>query len=158
MYPPPGFVDQRFAHHVCRLQQFLYGLKQAPCVWFQRFVGYALWVGFSSSRCDSLLFIYRHGSEVAYLFIYVDDIVLKASSTTLLRPIISFLHQKFSMTNLGALHYCLGISVTRDSTGMFLSKRKYAIELLKQAHMVSCNPTRTPVNTQSKLVPMGILF
>nr|GEY21183.1 NUDIX hydrolase 25 [Tanacetum cinerariifolium] len=34
-------------------------LKQAPRAWFQRFVGYALRVGFSFSRCDSSLFIYR---------------------------------------------------------------------------------------------------
>nr|GEV12547.1 ribonuclease H-like domain-containing protein [Tanacetum cinerariifolium] len=30
MYHPPGFVDPRFPHHVCRLQRSLYGLKQAP--------------------------------------------------------------------------------------------------------------------------------
>ncbi|GJX72356.1 ribonuclease H-like domain-containing protein [Tanacetum coccineum] len=31
-----------------------------------------------------------------------------------------------------------GISVTRDSTGMFLSQKKYAMELLDRAHMASC--------------------
>ncbi|GJX22303.1 ribonuclease H-like domain-containing protein [Tanacetum coccineum] len=85
MYQPPGFVDSRFPHHVCRLQRSLYGLKQAPRAWFQRFAGYALRVGFTSSRCDSSLFIYQHGTEVAYLLIYVDDIVLTASSTALLQ-------------------------------------------------------------------------
>nr|GFB23707.1 ribonuclease H-like domain-containing protein [Tanacetum cinerariifolium] len=44
-----------------------------------------------------------------------------------------------------------GISVTRDSTGMFLSQRKYATEILEQAHMVGCNSSRTPVVTESKL-------
>nr|GEX76307.1 ribonuclease H-like domain-containing protein [Tanacetum cinerariifolium] len=41
-------------------EQSLYGLKQAPRAWFQRFAGYALRVGFTSSRCDSSLFIYQH--------------------------------------------------------------------------------------------------
>nr|GEX10514.1 hypothetical protein [Tanacetum cinerariifolium] len=82
--------------------------------------GYAYKVGFSSSRCDSSLFIYQHGSEVAYLLIYVDDIVLTASSTDLLQR-------------------------------MFLSQKKYAFELLDRAHMANCNPTRTPVDTESKL-------
>ncbi|GJV39083.1 ribonuclease H-like domain-containing protein [Tanacetum coccineum] len=151
MYQPPGFVDARFPHHVCRLHRSLYGLKQAPRAWFQRFAGYANRVGFSSSRCDSSLFIYQHGSEVAYLLIYVDDIVLTASSTDLLQRIISSLHKEFDMTDLGALNYFLGISVTRDSTGMFLSQKKYALELLDRAHMANCNPTRTPVDTESKL-------
>ncbi|GKA82656.1 ribonuclease H-like domain-containing protein [Tanacetum coccineum] len=59
--------------------------------------------------------------------------------------IISSLYKEFDMTNLGALNYFLGISVTHDSTGMFLSQKKYAMELLDRAHMDSCNPTRTPV-------------
>nr|GEZ17703.1 ribonuclease H-like domain-containing protein [Tanacetum cinerariifolium] len=29
--------------------------------------------------------------------------------------------------------------------------RKYAIEILEHAHMVGCNPSRTPVDTESKL-------
>ncbi|GKC73130.1 ribonuclease H-like domain-containing protein [Tanacetum coccineum] len=44
--------------------------------------------------------------------------------------IISSLRQEFSMTDLGALNYFLGISVRRDSSGMFLSQRKYAGEIL----------------------------
>ncbi|GKA41846.1 ribonuclease H-like domain-containing protein [Tanacetum coccineum] len=91
-------------------------------------------------------------SKVAYLLIYVDDIVLTASSMDLLRRIISSLHKEFDMTDLGALNYFLGISVTRDSIGMLLSQNKYALELLKRAHMANCNPTRTPVDTESKLV------
>ncbi|GJT44309.1 ribonuclease H-like domain-containing protein [Tanacetum coccineum] len=34
---------------------------------------------------------------------------------------------------------------------MFLSKRKYVVEILEQAHMTNCNPIRTPVDTESKL-------
>ncbi|GJR96462.1 ribonuclease H-like domain-containing protein [Tanacetum coccineum] len=102
------------------------------------------------SLCSSL-FVYQHGSEVAYLLIYVDDIALTTSSTNLLQRIISSLHKEFDMTDLGALNYFLGISVTRDSTGMFLSQKKYALELLDRAHMANCNPTRTPVDTESKL-------
>ncbi|GJR23988.1 ribonuclease H-like domain-containing protein [Tanacetum coccineum] len=151
MYQPPGFVDSRFPHHVCRLQRSLYGLKQAPRAWFQCFAGYALRVGFTLSRCDSSLFISQHGTEVAYLLMYVDDIVLTASSTALLQRIISSLHKEFDMTDLGALNYLLGISVTRDARGMFLSQKKYAMELLERAHILNCNSTRTTVDTESKL-------
>ncbi|GKD01169.1 ribonuclease H-like domain-containing protein, partial [Tanacetum coccineum] len=56
-----------------------------------------------------------HGTEVAYLLVYVDDIVLTASSTALLQHIIYSLHKEFDMKILGALHYFLGISVTQDA-------------------------------------------
>ncbi|GKA92548.1 ribonuclease H-like domain-containing protein [Tanacetum coccineum] len=102
----------------------LYGLKQAPRAWFHRFAAYATRVGFSHSRCDSSLFIYRCDRE-------------------------------FDMTDLGALNHFLGISVTRDTIGMFLSQKRYVMELLERAHMFNLNPTRTPVDTESKLGPEG---
>ncbi|GJR33244.1 ribonuclease H-like domain-containing protein [Tanacetum coccineum] len=95
------------------------------------------------------------GTYTAYLLLYVDDIVLTASSDTLLQRIIDSLHQEFSMTDLGSLNYFLGISVTRDSSGMFLSQKKYAVEILKRAHMVNCNPSWTPIDTKSKLGSSG---
>ncbi|GJS28609.1 ribonuclease H-like domain-containing protein [Tanacetum coccineum] len=63
---------------------------------------------------------------------------------------------QFDMTDLGALNYFLGISAVRHSTGLFLSQRKYAIQLLERAYMVNCNPSRTPVDTESKLGPDGV--
>ncbi|GJW13037.1 ribonuclease H-like domain-containing protein [Tanacetum coccineum] len=60
------------------------------------------------------------------------------------------------MTDLGALNYFLGISADRNSTGLFLSQKKYALLLLKHAHMVHCNPSRTPVDIESKLGLDGV--
>ncbi|GKC85676.1 ribonuclease H-like domain-containing protein [Tanacetum coccineum] len=151
MHQPPGFRDSTYPDHVCLLQRSLYGLKQAPKAWFHQFASYITRIGFYSSRCDSSLFIYRHGMDTAYLLLYVDDIMLTASSQPLLQQIITSLHQEFSMTDLGSLNYFLGIFVTRDFSGMFLSQKKYAVEILEMAHMVSCNPSRTPVDTKSKL-------
>nr|GEY42758.1 ribonuclease H-like domain-containing protein [Tanacetum cinerariifolium] len=151
MHQPPGFQDLEHLNYVCLLQRSLYGLKQAPRAWFQRFAAYITTVGFTPSRCDSSLFIYKQGDDTMFLLLYVDDIVLTASSDRLLQQIITSLHREFSMTDLGALNYFLGISVTRDSSGMFLSQRKYAMEILERAHMVGCNHSRTPVDTESKL-------
>ncbi|GKA82691.1 ribonuclease H-like domain-containing protein [Tanacetum coccineum] len=93
----------------------------------------------------------RHGTNTAYLLLYVDDIFLTASSEILLQQIIRSLHQEFAMTDLGSLHYILGKSVTRDSSGLFLSQKKYVVEILDRAHMVNCNLSRTPIDTESKL-------
>nr|GEU61779.1 NBS-containing resistance-like protein [Tanacetum cinerariifolium] len=40
--------------------------------------------------------------------------------------------------------------------GLFLSRKKYALQLLERAHMVHCNPSRTPIDTESKLGPGGV--
>ncbi|GKB09205.1 ribonuclease H-like domain-containing protein [Tanacetum coccineum] len=95
------------------------------------------------------------GADTAYLLLYVDDIVLTASSSDLLQQIITSLHAEFSMTDLGSLNYFLGISVTRNASGMFLSQQKYATEVLDRAGMLNCKPCRTPVDTDSKLSADG---
>ncbi|GJY72602.1 ribonuclease H-like domain-containing protein [Tanacetum coccineum] len=81
---PPGFVDPAHPNHVCLLQKSLYGLKQAPHAWFQRFASYATRVGFQYSGIDSSLFVYQQSTDTAYLLLYVDDIILTASSISLL--------------------------------------------------------------------------
>jgi hypothetical protein len=136
----------------------LYGLKQAPRAWFQRFSTFIQTLGFSPSKSDYSLFVYHSNGQVAYLLLYVDDIVLTASSQPFLHHIISLLQNEFSMTDLGSLHHFLGIAVTRDSKGLFLSQRQYSIDLLNKAGMIDCQPSRTPVDTTTKLSVDGEVF
>jgi hypothetical protein len=88
---PTGFVDSAFPSHVYKLNKSLYGLKQAPRAWYSRFAAYLIKLGFVEAKCDTSLFIYRRGSDTVYLLLYVDDIVLTASSATLLRSTITAL-------------------------------------------------------------------
>nr|GEU55517.1 ribonuclease H-like domain-containing protein [Tanacetum cinerariifolium] len=104
-----------------------------------------------SAHPDYVCLLQRQEIDIAYLLLYAEDIVLAASFEILLRQIIRSLHQEFAMTDLGPLNYFLGISVRRDSSGLFLSQKKYAVEILDKAHMVNCNPSRTPIDTESKL-------
>ncbi|GKB22595.1 ribonuclease H-like domain-containing protein [Tanacetum coccineum] len=81
----------------------------------------------------------------------VKNAFLNASCPALPQQIIGTLNNEFDMTDLEALNYFLGISANRTPTGLFLSQKKYALQLLEHAHMVTCNPFRTPIDTESKL-------
>jgi hypothetical protein len=148
---PSGFVDTTHPTHVCRLNKSLYGLKQAPRTWFVRFTSYLHTLGFVSSKSDTSLFILRRGSDIAYLLLYVDDIILTANTHTLLSSIISSLHREFSMSDLGDIHHFLGVNVHRTNQGLFLSQQQYALEILDRAGMLNCHPISTPFDTTSKL-------
>ena len=63
------------------------------------------------AKSDTSLFVYRRGSDIVYLLLYVDDIVLTASSAALLRRIIQALQREFSVKDLGELHHFLGMEV-----------------------------------------------
>ncbi|KAM0014531.1 putative RNA-directed DNA polymerase [Helianthus debilis subsp. tardiflorus] len=165
MHQPPGFADETKPDFVCRLRKSLYGLKKAPRAWYNRFSNFILSHGFRGSLCDTSLFIYRHGEKIAYLLLYVDDIILTASSKELLQSIINLLSKEFAMTDLSALHHFLGITVQRDSNGLFMSQSQYARDILRRANMTDCKPCATPVDTSSKLsasdgepLPDGTLY
>jgi hypothetical protein len=83
--------------------------------------------------------------------LYIDDIVLTASSTRLLDRITASLRSVFAMTDMGSLHYFLGIAVTRDSSGMHLSRAKYARRFRTTTGMTACKSATTPVDMSPKL-------
>ncbi|XP_057426215.1 uncharacterized mitochondrial protein AtMg00810-like [Lotus japonicus] len=151
MHQPLGFRDSRRPDYVCRLKKSLYGLKQAPRAWYQRFADYVSSIGFRHSSSDHSLFIFRRGPDVAYILLYVDDIILVASSHDLRQSFMALLASEFSMKDLGPLSYFLGIAVTRHAGGLFLSQSTYASEIIARAGMASCNPSATPVDTKQKL-------
>ena len=60
---------------------------------------------------------------MAVLLLYVDDIVIIVSSYPLLCNFIQLLKDEFSMSNMGSLHYFLGVQVKKNSNGLFLCQQ-----------------------------------
>jgi hypothetical protein len=151
---PTGFEDSTHPDYVCRLNRSLYGLKQAPRAWYNRFASHLLQLGFIEAKTDTSLFVYHKGADMAYL-LYVDDIVLIASSLPTLRRIINALQQEFPMKDLGRLHHFLDMHVQHSTSGIYLSQNQYMIEILERAGMSDCKPCTTPFDVNPKLPSDG---
>lgn len=151
MSQPPGFVDKSKPDYVCKLKRAIYGLKQAPRAWNARFVKFITNNGFIQSKSDASLFVYRKNGQTAYLILYVDDILVTASSEQLKHTIIDVLKSEFPMKDLGRIHSFLGVSIKYNEKGMFLNQSHYAEEIIKRAGMSNCKPCATPVDMKSKL-------
>jgi hypothetical protein len=149
---PTDFADPAHPDLVCRLKKSLYGLKQPPRAWYSRFASFLLSLGFAAAKSDTSLFVFRRGSDTVYLLLYVDDIILTASSMELLRRTISALQREFTMKDLGPLHHFLGITIERRSDGLLLHQRTYTLDVLKRAVMTDCKPCSTLVDLKVKLV------
>jgi hypothetical protein len=108
-------------------------------------------LGFTEAKSDTSLFVFRRGSDTVYLLLYVDDIILTASSTELLSRTISALQREFAMKDLGPLHHILGITVERRPDKLFLHQRSYTLDILKRAVMTDCKLCSTPVDLKAKL-------
>jgi len=106
---------------------------------------------FNHRKYDHSLFIYHKDSDIAYILMYVDDIILIASSHSLRKSVMSSLSTEFAMKDLGPPSYFLGIAVNRNAADMFLSQQKYAEQILEREEMSNCKPCPTPVDTKPKL-------
>nr|GEV83730.1 hypothetical protein [Tanacetum cinerariifolium] len=100
MEQPPGFIDPRLPNHVCRLKKALYEPKQVPRSMFQRLSSFLVGLGFSCSRADTSLFIFKKEFSLLYVLVYVDDIILTGNQPSLLRHFITRLNAEFSITDL----------------------------------------------------------
>jgi len=104
MKQPPGFVDSSLPSHVCRLHKSLYGLKQAPRAWYTRLSDFLLSIGFRAFKVDTSLFILSDGTNIFYLLVYVDDILLTGSNSAMFHHLIPLLSFEFKLRDLGVIH------------------------------------------------------
>jgi hypothetical protein len=148
---PPGYTTSTDAKVVCKLQRALYGLKQSPRAWFGQFSMAMRKYGFKQSNSDHTLFIKHNGEKLTVLIVYVDDMIITGDDKEEISRLQEELTTDFEMKNLGGLKYFLGIEVARSREGIFLSRRKYVLDVLTEVGMLECKPAYTPIVQNHRL-------
>ncbi|CAM8914120.1 unnamed protein product [Rhodiola kirilowii] len=105
----------------------------------------------SQSHNGHSLYTYATNDDFLILLVYVDDVVITGTSTSLIASIKSFIHSEFRIKDLGLLKYFLGIEVARSNAGIFINQRKYAMDLLTEVGLLGCKPSTTPMDIKQKL-------
>jgi hypothetical protein len=80
----------------------------------------------------------RMVNSLLLLVLYVDDLLITGCSTSRIVAVKRILHDRFSMMDMGPLHFFLGLNITQDASGIKLSQDKYARDLLERFHMTDC--------------------
>lgn len=125
MSQPEGFAVKGHEHKVCKLVKSLYGLKQAPRAWYEKLTEHLLKLNFKHFDLDdATLFVKKVGKTVVYLVVYVDDLLMTGNNESYIASIKKELGKNFEMTDLGYVHYYLGIEVTQHPKSIFLSQKK----------------------------------
>ena len=101
---PQGFEIKGKEKLVCKLKKALYGLKQAPRAWYSRIDEYLTKNGFMRSKNDSNLYVFYENADLLLIIVYVDDLVITGSRTSLIEHIKKCLSMEFDMKDLGQLH------------------------------------------------------
>ena len=144
---PPGFEDERYPDHVCKLSKALYGLKQAPRAWYECLRDFLIVNAFKVGKADPTLFTKTCDGDLFVCQIYVDDIIFGSTNQKSCEEFSRVMTQKFEMSMMGELNYFLGFQVKQLKDGTFISQTKYTQDLLKRFGMKDAKPAKTPMGT-----------
>nr|GEY45289.1 hypothetical protein [Tanacetum cinerariifolium] len=87
MEQPEGYVDPKYPNRVCKLQRSIYGLKQTSCQWNKRFDEEIKKFGFIQNRDEPCVYRKASGSDVVFLILYVDDILIMGNNIPRLKEV-----------------------------------------------------------------------
>ncbi|KAK3019009.1 hypothetical protein RJ639_003617 [Escallonia herrerae] len=99
------------------------------------------------------------GTSFTAILIYVDDILLARNDLQEIERLKKFLLKCFRIKDLGDLKYFLGIEFSRSKKGIFMSQRKYALDILQDSGLLGVRPDKFPMEQNLKLTSTdGILL
>ena len=148
---PPGYVKLGAEDKVYKLKKALYGLKQAPRAWYSRIEAYFLREGFQKCPHEHTLFVKTENGKMLIVCLYVDDLIYTGNNYAMFEKFKESMMIEFEMTDLGMMHYYLGLEVVQSTTGIFISQKKYVQEILERFQMNNCNSVGTPTEVGVKL-------
>lgn len=102
---PFRFQDPDKPDYVCQLNKALYGLKQSPCYWFRHLREVLFSFGFTKSCINPYVFLSVLGSNIMFICVYVDDLIITGSSQVEVDKVILRLFEAFPIRNLGELRF-----------------------------------------------------
>jgi Reverse transcriptase (RNA-dependent DNA polymerase) len=155
MQHPPGYKSHDAGNRVLRLVKTLYGLKQSGRRWYQKLSSIFLSLGFQQCSVDQAVF-HKSGkrkNEVTAIAVHIDDCTIAASSTQLVDDLKAGLCKHVEVTDLGELHWMLGIEIRRDREAgtAHLSQRAYIDSILRRYNLADLKPLSTPMDTSTRL-------
>lgn len=80
----------------------------------------------------------------------MDDIIIIGDNNQEFEKLNHQLRQAFEVKELGELRYFFGLEVARSKEGIFISQRKYILDLLWETGKLGCKPTSTPIEPNWK--------
>jgi Reverse transcriptase (RNA-dependent DNA polymerase) len=147
----PGYKKECDATIICKLNKLIYELKQSPQTWYEKLSSYLTSCNFQISSVDHSLFSKMGENCVTNILVYVDDIIITGDNLEEIKRAKVQLKENFNIKDLGLLKYFLGIEIARSPKGLFISQRKYALNLLKETEKLGCKPVSTPIDSKYKL-------
>lgn len=126
-------------------------MKQAPRAWYSRIDEHLVSLGFVKSLSESTLYVKHKGADTLIISLYVDDLLIMGSNSTLVEKFKQEMMDVFEMTDLGLMTFFLGMEIKQAEHEVFICQKKYSKEILKKFRLEECKEVSIPMNQKEKL-------
>ena len=135
-----------------KLKKALYGLKQAPRAWFSRIEAHFVNEGFERCHSEQTLFVKTNkGGKILIFSLYVDDLIFTGNDESMFYEFKSSMMHEFDRTDLGKMRCFLGVEVLQKTDDIYISQKKYALDVLKRFGMEESNSVHSLIVTGFKV-------
>ena len=90
--------------------------------------------------------------KVLIVSLYVDNLIFTRNDELMFTEFKKSIKNEFDMIDLGKMRYFLGLEVLQKFSGIFISQKKYALEVLKRFGMDKSNYFHNPIVRGCKLM------
>ena len=144
----PGYEESDPQKYCVKLYKSFYGLKQAGQKWYEIVCRTLAELGFKMCEADQAVFYIHAGKDILILAIHVDDCTMTGSSDDLIQNYKLKIKSKYDLTDLGPIHWLLGIKITwdRENHTISLSQSSYIDSLIGQFNFTDLKPYSTPMD------------
>ena len=79
------------------------------------------------------------------LLLSIDDMIITGNDLQGIFDLKSFIKQQFNIKDLGLLNFFLGLEISYDQSGYYLSQVKHAYDLISRAGLIDSKTVHTPM-------------
>lgn len=109
-------------------------------------------MGLNQSEADPCVYVGTVGTMTT-IAVYVDDLILITATAKEMQMVKESLATQFKMTDMGKLHYCLGVTVVQDESKkcLWLHQEQYIQRLLEKYGLTEAKISSTPADISVRL-------
>jgi hypothetical protein len=134
-----------------RLNKSLYGLKQAAHVRNKTVNAVLIKIGFKPPTADSCIYTRARDSSTAYICLYVDDMLVAASTPNEVNEIKTSIAQHFRLKDLVHARFILVMEVQHNDKGQVLTVPQYIRDVTSRFNQMDTKRVDNPCESGMKL-------
>lgn len=129
----------------------LYGLRQSGREWNTELNEWLLRRGYQRSLTEPCLYYWFEDGAIAYVLVYVDDILVATNSEKIKLELFAELDSEYGIKDQGLLTQYLGVEVEQSAHSITIRQFKYCREILEKFGYEDAHPVGNPMEVNTDL-------